>query len=108
MPDKGSECVLAVDIGGTNARFGVISVHGELIGEMSAFPVPFDADGRAIDSEVNNRVIGISLEDLKKIDHVVGVTGGPEKINAIRAALKGKIINVLITDHVSAKKVLEE
>ena len=68
----------------------------------------FDAGGSAIDSEVNNRVIGISLEDLKKVDHVVGVTGGPEKINAIRAALKGKIINVLITDHVSAKKVLEE
>ena len=68
----------------------------------------FNADGQAILSEVDDRVIGISLEDLKKIDRVVGVTGGPEKSLAIRAALKGKIINVLITDHLSAKRVLQE
>ena len=68
----------------------------------------FDKDGQAIHSEVDDRVMGISLGELKKIDHVVGVTGGPKKFRAIRAALKGNIINVLVTDHLSAKRVLEE
>ena len=68
----------------------------------------FDTDGQAVHSEVDDRVMGISLEELKKIDRVVGVTGGPKKISAIRAALKGKIINVLVTDNLSAKRVLED
>ena len=68
----------------------------------------FDTDGQAVHSEIDDRVMGISLEELKKIDRVVGVTGGPKKFVAIRAALKGKIINVLVTDHLSAKRVLED
>jgi len=68
----------------------------------------FDTDGQAVHSEIDDRVMGISLEELKKIDRVVGVTGGPKKFGAIRAALKGKIINVLVTDHLSAKRVLED
>jgi DNA-binding transcriptional regulator LsrR (DeoR family) len=67
----------------------------------------FDEKGNAIQSEVDNRVIGITLEELKKIDRVVGVTGGPQKEKVIRAALVGELINVLITDHQSAKKILE-
>jgi len=68
----------------------------------------FDKDGQAVHSEADDRVMGISLEELKRIDRVVGVTGGPKKLGAIRAALKGKIINVLVTDHLSAKRVLED
>jgi len=68
----------------------------------------FDENGQTILSDVDDRVIGISLEELKKINRVVGVTGGPEKSMAIRSALNGKIINVLITDHLSAKKVLQD
>ncbi len=68
----------------------------------------FDKYGQAVLSEVDDRVMGISLEELKKIDRVVGVTGGPKKTDAIRGALKGKLINVLVTDHMSAKRVLED
>lgn len=68
----------------------------------------FDKYGQAVISEVDDRVMGISLEELKKIDRVVGVTGGPKKTDAIRGALKGKLINVLVTDHMSAKRVLED
>ena len=45
--------------------------------------------------------------NLKKIDRVVGVTGGPQKEKVIRAALIGKLVNVLITDHHTAKKLIE-
>ena len=44
----------------------------------------------------------------KTIDRVVGITGGPQKEKVIRAALIGKLVNVLITDHHTAKKLLED
>ena len=52
MPNKACNCVLAVDIGGTNARFGIIDANGELIGEMNTFPVPLRADGVADEVEL--------------------------------------------------------
>ena len=39
---------------------------------------------------------------------VVGVSGGPDKVPAIRAALRGGLINVLVTDSVTAGKLLED
>lgn len=68
----------------------------------------FDDDGKSIQSDVDARVIGITLDELKKIDRVVGITGGPQKEKVIRAALIGKLINVLITDQQSAKKLIED
>lgn len=68
----------------------------------------FDKDGSVIQSEIDDRVIGISIASLKKIDRVVGVAGGPKKVEVIHAALKGRLINVLVTDHVCAKKILED
>lgn len=52
-------------------------------------------------------VIGISLEQLKAMDHVVGVAGGAEKITAILGALRGGYLNVLVTDTATAKGILE-
>lgn len=52
-------------------------------------------------------VIGISLEQLKALAHVVGVAGGEEKIAAILGALRGGYLNVLVTDTVTARAVLE-
>ena len=52
MPNLGSKSVLAIDIGGSNARFGVIDVEGRLIGELNALPVPFRVDGAADEDEL--------------------------------------------------------
>jgi DNA-binding transcriptional regulator LsrR (DeoR family) len=68
----------------------------------------FNAEGQLVKSEIDERVIGITLDDLKKIRRVVGVTGGPQKHQVIHAALKGGLITVLITDHMCAKKLLED
>jgi DNA-binding transcriptional regulator LsrR (DeoR family) len=65
----------------------------------------FNKEGIAISSDVNNRVVGITLEDLKQIHRIVGVAGGPAKEDGIRAALNGKLINVLITDQINAEKL---
>lgn len=52
-------------------------------------------------------VIGISLEQLKALDNVIGVAGGEEKVAAILGALQGGYLNVLVTDTVTARAILE-
>ena len=69
----------------------------------------FDADGQVIDDEVHDRVIGIPMEvfgDPRKL--IIGVGGGSAKVQAIRAALLKKYINVLVTDEGTAAELLRD
>lgn len=66
----------------------------------------FDADGEPVDSALDRRVISITLEQLKAARRSVGVAGGVRKLAAIRAALRGRWINVLITDRYVAEGLL--
>jgi DNA-binding transcriptional regulator LsrR (DeoR family) len=68
----------------------------------------FDSEGRALASDLDDRVIGLTLEEFRAIPHVVGVAGGAAKLRAIRGALEGKLIDVLITDNVTVRTLLEE
>lgn len=62
-----------------------------------------DAEGKVCPTELNERIIGISIENLKKIPIVLGVAGGISKHEAILAAVKGRYISVLITDEKTAE-----
>lgn len=62
-----------------------------------------DRQGQPIQVELNERIIGIDLHQLRSIPRVVGVAGGAEKFEAIQAALRGHLINVLITDQQTAE-----
>jgi deoxyribonucleoside regulator len=66
----------------------------------------FDVHGVELPIDLNQRVIGITLEQLKEIPLVVALAGGEQKAPAILGALRGGYINVLITDSVAATKVL--
>lgn len=67
-----------------------------------------DKFGNSVDSEWNNRVMAISLDELRKLPLVIGVAGGENKIEGIRASLRGKLVNVLITDVFTAKELLKD
>ena len=67
----------------------------------------FNAQGDLIDDEIHERVISIPINKLKDKDKIViAIAGGSSKLDAIRGVLKGKYINVLITDEETAKKLL--
>lgn len=68
----------------------------------------FDARGCAVASRFDERVIGLSLDELRNVPRSVGVAGTPEKLNAIRGALEGRLINVLVTDHFTAERLVAE
>lgn len=65
------------------------------------------ADGQPVGSPLDGRVIGIELEQLRRVPRAIGVAGGPRKVTAIRAALLGGWINCLITDRFTAERLLE-
>ena len=65
-----------------------------------------DKDGNKLPDPINDKIIGISFEDLKRVPHIIAAAGGLDKTNAIRAALKGKLIHCLITDSRIAEKLL--
>ena len=58
----------------------------------------FDAAGQPVMSSLERRVIGITAGELRAVPRVIGVAGGRSKVGAIRAALLGKWVDVLITD----------
>jgi DNA-binding transcriptional regulator LsrR (DeoR family) len=66
----------------------------------------FDASGTTVRTPLSERVIGISPAQLRKAKRVIALAGGKRKVASIRAALKGKWVNVLITDGHTAKSVL--
>jgi DNA-binding transcriptional regulator LsrR (DeoR family) len=67
----------------------------------------FDANGRQVITELNDRVISMGFDQLRAVRRVVGVAGGKRKTNAILGALAGKLVNVLITDLATAERLLE-
>lgn len=67
----------------------------------------FDSNGKEAETRLKDLIIGVSPEQMTQIDTVVGIAGGPEKAEVVHAALTGKNINILISDSVTAQKVLD-
>jgi deoxyribonucleoside regulator len=68
----------------------------------------FDKDGEVCNESLNERTLGVKLEDLRNKEYSILVAGGPNKIEGIYGALKGNYANVLITDQFSAKFLLDK
>jgi DNA-binding transcriptional regulator LsrR (DeoR family) len=65
-----------------------------------------DKDGNPLGLEVDERIIGLTIEEIRKIPRVIGIAGGEAKYEMIRAALRGRILDVLVTDLSTAEKLL--
>jgi len=65
----------------------------------------FKVDGTLSSLDFSNRVVGMTLNDLKKIPVRIGVAGLKHKAQAITGALRGDYANTLITDESTANEV---
>jgi deoxyribonucleoside regulator len=63
--------------------------------------------GDPVRTETDERIVRVPLDKIKKINNVIGIAFGPKKIKIITGALKGKIINILITDEETAEKLIK-
>jgi DNA-binding transcriptional regulator LsrR (DeoR family) len=67
-----------------------------------------DAQGMPVDSPLNQRVVGVDLDTLKTIQTVIAVARGVQKVDAILAALRGRYIDILVTDTKTGRAVLDK
>jgi DNA-binding transcriptional regulator LsrR (DeoR family) len=66
----------------------------------------FDINGNPCVSDWDDRVIGLTLNELKRIENKVGIAFGMEKLDGIIGALSGQYLDVLITDEDVAGRLL--
>lgn len=65
-----------------------------------------DARGQSVATELERRVVGLDIRELKAIPKVIGVAGGPAKFEALRAVLSGDLLDVLVTDEKTARRLV--
>ena len=82
----------------------ITQVHGG-VGDIAAHI--FDVEGRPTASEYSDRVIGLTLEELRRIPLSIGVAATTAKALPLYGALRGKYVHALITDEAAAKGTLD-
>lgn len=65
-----------------------------------------DGDGQEVPGPLRDRVVALTLDELRKIPTVIGVAAGVEKAPAVVAALNGGLVNELICDQPLAAEAL--
>ena len=68
----------------------------------------FDRRGRRVVSPLNDRPPGVTLDQLRQVPRTVGIAGGAAKLEAISGALEGGLINVLVTDRMTAERLVTD
>ncbi|HRV91801.1 MAG TPA: sugar-binding transcriptional regulator [Anaerolineae bacterium] len=74
---------------------------GELAGQI------FTKSGHPYPSPYNQQVIGVSIDDLRRVPTVIAVAAGQQKVAAISGALRTGALKVLVTDDQTAREVLD-
>lgn len=67
-----------------------------------------DGNGRPMPGELDNRMVGIALEELQRIPSRLCVAGGPSKIAAIKATLDGGYATHFVTDIATGEALLAD
>lgn len=70
-----------------------------------AFGYYFDEAGEVVHKV---RTVGLQLEDLKNVEHVISVAGGESKAQVIASYIKQKKTDILITDEAAARKMIQK
>ena len=74
---------------------------GDILGQY------YDIDGNEVKTPWSERIMGMSLSNLKKVDNVIAVAAEASKVLAVLGALRGGLINTLIIDIPLAEALLE-
>ena len=66
----------------------------------------YDADGALVKHPINDRVMSVPIEMIRKVPRRVMISGGIEKVDALLGAMKLAACNVLITSEATAEQLL--
>lgn len=96
----GSAVLAGVTTDAEVREFAQRGAVGDMLGEW------YDIEGRVVETDWSKRRLGLALDEVRALDNVVGVAGGVEKVDAIRGAIAGRLIDVLVTDEPTATELL--
>lgn len=104
----GSGKVVAPLQGGDNFFTAAQFDYARSLGAVGEVNLRFiDEDGKPVITELDDLVVGATLAQVRRAGRRIAVAGGPEKYQAIRAALRGGWISSLLTDATTAKYLLD-
>jgi DNA-binding transcriptional regulator LsrR (DeoR family) len=83
----------------TAARAGAV---GEVGGRL------FGPDGEPVATDLYDRVLGVSLAQLRKVPEVIGLMYDARRADAAAAALRGGLVSSFVTDVSLARALVEE
>ena len=89
----------------TNNDYLLLKMQGSVGDLITHF---IDAQGRLVNADFDARIISTPLDKLKQLNNVIGAATGIEKLPAIAAALDGSYLDILITDDVTARQLLNK
>ncbi len=87
----------------SRARYTALGVCAEMSAQL------FDADGRQVHSDLDERVISVRADQLRRVPELVAVAGAGDeaKARAIGAALRSGLVSTLVTDDAVARLLLD-
>lgn len=63
-------------------------------------------NGKHVPNRIDERIVRISPDRLKKVKNIIGVAFGRRKLKVILGALRGGLINILFTDEETAENII--
>jgi DNA-binding transcriptional regulator LsrR (DeoR family) len=81
------------------------SLVSEYAGDIAARL--YKKDGTPLSAKLDARVIGLTLDEIRKIPRVIGVASGAEKVLGVVGAARAGLIDTLIVDLACANSVIK-
>ncbi len=91
-------------------RFGLIQpdelseLKGHAVGDILGHF--FDIHGQIQKTAFQSRLVGVTLDDLKKMQLAIVIGGGPDKVAPLLGAIRGKFFNALVSDEQTVYSLL--
>ncbi len=67
----------------------------------------YTLDGKRCFTKIDRKTIDVDADQLKRVRYVIALAGGKFKAQAIYGALKGKIVNIIVTDNETAQILVD-
>ncbi len=78
----------------------VLGAVGEICGQH------YDIEGRRVDAGFTRRVIAVGIEAMRAFSIMIGVAAGPHKVDPLIGAIRGGMLNVVVTDEKAAREMI--
>jgi DNA-binding transcriptional regulator LsrR (DeoR family) len=67
----------------------------------------YDLEGQSLSKNMDARVVGLTLDEIRAIPRVIGVASGAEKVNGVVGAARSGLIDTLIIDVACANSIIK-